>query len=620
MSLSRRWLVVELFILAVIVLAALVLIFFRPSEKTRNLNVLKANLIDYLREADSGGRIVTTRIGEYGSANFGGARQLVDSVFQDVPGTMDWPVEVPDKAFLEFILSFACREDVAPGKVGVRILIDNGKDAEEIFRREIYVRGYQRRLVRLDERIPLERFGGEKANFVFQSFKVGDDVGDVRIIWGNPTIFAEEQTVRPHIILICIDALRRDRVRPYRTDTKLTPALGKLAEDGVVFEHAVAQSPWTLPSVASVLTGLNPSYHGAGKRILLGENLPHEELEEAKKKYGKVFGSGGKVYTISRLEDDVETLADRLRENYLTFMANGNSFISQPSRIINRFHSSADVALHGFELTRRAKEWISAHRDQLFFLYAHYMEPHEWYRMYVEVTGEGRRPEPKLGKRLYDEAVEMADRHVGGLIDHLKEEGLYEASLIIVYADHGEHLWDAAYPTGTGHGNSMLSELLEVPLIVKFPYSEHAGERVKDYVKLTDIFQTICEAADVAVEDTLREETVSLRSHVENPGSIPENEIFTEFMLYKDEKIAVQLGEYRLVYIYSSDEKYLLNAETNEVLDEGVSEEVGAVYERLDASLQAYIKAAKEGRKRRARSMKMSEEEAGRLDQIGYVK
>jgi choline-sulfatase len=76
-------------------------------------------------------------------------------------------------------------------------------------------------------------------------------------------ISAEAPDERPNIILVTVDTLRADHVESYGYERATTPALASLASKGIVYERAIAQAPWTLPSMASLHTGLYPAEHGA---------------------------------------------------------------------------------------------------------------------------------------------------------------------------------------------------------------------------------------------------------------------------------------------------------------------------------------------------------------------
>ena len=487
------------------------------------------------------------------------------------------------------------------------------------------VRPSESGLVFVEESISLERFAGGEVTLKFGCEVPGGEMEGVSIVWGNPVVLARQACERPNIVLICIDTLRTDRVGAYNAESELTPVLDALAADGVVFEQAVTQSPWTLPSVSTVLTGLFPSMHGGGKRVLLAEKPREEEYAELQSRHGLVVMRNGNAYGLGRLRGKFVTLPEVVGSRYVTHVVNGNAFLSENVNIINRFHGCDDGALHGNVLSRDAASWLDSHGDSLFFLYAHYMEPHQWYDYYADLdpsvkeTGEYDR---ETGWRAYDEMVRIGDRCVGDrcvgdLLDHLKRLGLYDDALIVFYSDHGEMLWDDG-STMFGHGNTLRHQLLRVPLIVKFPRGEHAGLLVSGRVMLRDIFDTIAREARVPLDLPDNWQGESLRSLAERKYAGDEREIFSEFKLFGGESIAVQQGRFKLVLDLDDGRTSLMEAGSDKPLDAGASEEYALAAERLGGLLERYFKLAeKEGA--RPKLIEADEEERERLRQLGYI-
>ena len=93
---------------------------------------------------------------------------------------------------------------------------------------------------------------------------------------GAGTTVDLKATERPSVLLITLDTTRADHLGPYWADNVETPALSRLADNGIVFEHAVATTPVTAPAHASLLTGLHPPHHGVRNNSThyLPEDLP----------------------------------------------------------------------------------------------------------------------------------------------------------------------------------------------------------------------------------------------------------------------------------------------------------------------------------------------------------
>jgi choline-sulfatase len=269
----------------------------------------------------------------------------------------------------------------------------------------------------------------------------------------------DEAPVRPPVVLISIDTLRSDRLGAYGYRGAATPNIDALAADGILFEHAFSHVPMTLPSHASILTGLLPAHHG-------------------------VRDNAGFV-----LDDRTPTLASILKANgYATGGAVSAYVLRASTRVANGF-DDYDDAIPFFEgaptgnLARRgdktvaiAQRWISAHAQSPFFAFVHLFEPHAPY-------------EPT-----YDADVVAADRHVGALLDALRSAKLYDDALIVLLSDHGEGLRDHGEAE---HGVLLYREALQVPLIVKLPRNARKGERVSRPVQLVDVLPTIAAVTQV---------------------------------------------------------------------------------------------------------------------------
>jgi arylsulfatase A-like enzyme/thioredoxin-like negative regulator of GroEL len=257
---------------------------------------------------------------------------------------------------------------------------------------------------------------------------------------------ARETPVDTPVFLISIDTLRSDRIR-----ADLTPNIVALAHDGVTFERAFSHVPQTLPSHATMLTGLVPSH--AGVRDNIGYTLAANvaTLPALLKANGYATGAAVSSYVLRRS----------------TGIANGFDFFDDHLE-----GQAVDVtAERGGERTAAAlTQWLDAQQSRKLFAFLHLYEPHA----------------PYPGG--YDADVSRADKIVGDFLAHLKQRGFYDNALIVLVSDHGEGLGDHGEPD---HGVFVYREAIQVPLIVKLPRRERAGERVQALAALSDVTPTI---------------------------------------------------------------------------------------------------------------------------------
>jgi arylsulfatase A-like enzyme len=301
----------------------------------------------------------------------------------------------------------------------------------------------------------------------------------------------ERERRRPPIVVYLIDALRADHVGAYGYARPTTPHIDAFAQDATLFEHAVAQSPWTRPSVISLFTGLFPQTHGINGR------------EEA-------------------VSHDLLLLPERLRQigyRTLAVVTNGNVSPAFGMRrgfdTFEQLRELPTVEIH--QLSDRVNEvvfpWLEDLRDgEPFFLYLHTTDPHWPYtprppfrqRFAPDVddpaVGTKRplrqpfrieRPTPRLLRDvlgLYDAEIAFNDESFGALIEKLHELDLYARSLIVLVSDHGEGFYDHG---SWRHGTSVFDEEIRIPFVVKFPEDLGRGARVERVARHVDLLPTL---------------------------------------------------------------------------------------------------------------------------------
>jgi arylsulfatase A-like enzyme/tetratricopeptide (TPR) repeat protein len=269
---------------------------------------------------------------------------------------------------------------------------------------------------------------------------------------------------RPNLLLITLDTTRADHLGAYGDARAETPALDRLARDGVLFERAVTAAPTTLPAHVSVMTGLYPFAHG-------------------------VRNNG--AFTLAA---DVPTLASVTHDaGYRTA-----AFVS--AFVLDRRYGLArgfDVYDDRFELERRgdataaaASAWLgdvhAAAPSTPFFLWIHLYDPHDPYDP----------PSPlreAFADRPYDGEIAFADRAVGALLARLDALGLSSSTLVAVIGDHGESLGEHGEAT---HGMFIYEAAVRVPLIVRWPGRLTPGTRLRPLVRSIDLAPTLLEAID----------------------------------------------------------------------------------------------------------------------------
>jgi len=268
-----------------------------------------------------------------------------------------------------------------------------------------------------------------------------------------------------NVVLISMDTTRADHVGCYGYEYVRTPALDRLAAEGVRCATAITPSPSTLPAHCSLHTGLDPHHHGA------------------------------RANGTFRLEEDVTTLAERLRDSGYKTGAVVSAFVLDSRFGLSQGFDSYDDDLskgikyspHMFrerpaELTNEhAIAWLRENAGEKFFLWIHYFDPHAVYLP----------PEPyrtEYAGHLYDGEIAYVDTNIGAFMSELHNLGIADKTLTVVTSDHGEGLGDHGEQT---HSLLLYDSTLHVPLIFHSPPHLPGGHVIEREVSLIDVMPTV---------------------------------------------------------------------------------------------------------------------------------
>jgi arylsulfatase A-like enzyme/Flp pilus assembly protein TadD len=285
-----------------------------------------------------------------------------------------------------------------------------------------------------------------------------------------PLMSSEMDTdARENLLLITIDTLRADRLSCYDSTHVRTPNIDSLAQKGVLFSRAFANTPTTLPSHASILLGITPLRHGVHDNYNF---VVHEELltlAEHLKNHGY---STGAIIGAHPLDSRFG-----LNQGFDTYDDDYNRLSSQ--KFAHGERPADDV-------TRKAIDWLKG-RESPWFLWTHFYDPHDPYEP----------PEPfktEFRDRPYDGEAAFVDAELGKLLDHMKAKNLLKNTLIVLTSDHGESLEEHGEKT---HGYFAYNSTIWVPLIIAKP--DGSPRRVEQYVSHIDIFPTACDALSIPI-------------------------------------------------------------------------------------------------------------------------
>jgi arylsulfatase A-like enzyme/thioredoxin-like negative regulator of GroEL len=395
----------------------------------------------------------------------------------------------------------------------------------------------------------------------------GAAVGTALAAMGGWRYARASAPVNGPIVVISVDTLRADHLSAYGYRKLGTPAIDRLANDGIVFERAYSHAPLTLPAHVALLTGKLPFETGvrddAGFVVKAGERLLPQMLRERGYATGAVVSS----YLLRR-ETGIAQGFDFFDGDLPARAAGSAPWIRSAGTLVN------DARRDGADSERIAERWLDSIGTSRALLFLHLNDTHQ---PYARATAPANR-DP------YDAAVGYVDTIVARLIAYLKSHQLYDRSTIVLLSDHGEGLGDHGDPE---HGIFLYDEAIHIPLIVKQEGNLGAGRRVGDAVQQIDLVPTILDLVKAPLPGSLRGQ--SLKPLLDGSERLPDRPIYSEtlhgvFAFGWSGVTAVTQGGYR--YIKAPDEElYDLDGDPHET--ESVVVVSPAVAKRLKDTLES---------------------------------
>lgn len=326
-----------------------------------------------------------------------------------------------------------------------------------------------------------------------------------------------EATPHNNIVLIVMDTVRADHLSCYGYPRLTTPNLSRLAAGGVLFEQAVAPTSWTLPSLASMFTGLLPHQHGAtwqhamaSQPRTLAEILKAHGYETAGFSANASFGLAG--WGLDQGFDLYSDAHDWLRHNLAATFA-GQSIYQALFREFVSFNEFD--ALNAEQIDRQVFAWLQHRSARPYFLFINYMDAHSPYVPPAPYDHHfGRIPKPVLRRLVYsmkdgrfgrplsrreqqdvidgyDNSLYFLDEQIARLLAVLRVTPGAARTFVLVAGDHGEGFGEH----GTyDHGWNLNRDVLHVPLLINGP-GVPSARRVGGAVPLQELFPTVLELA-----------------------------------------------------------------------------------------------------------------------------
>jgi len=427
------------------------------------------------------------------------------------PSRLTFHARIPPDARLRFGVAVAGQGKRDDAAAGVRFAIE--VDGREVFTR--VVNPARRRSDRrwLDADVPLPA-RDDAVEIALRTERDGEGPrlagtpgwSPLRIVRETAHDRQPASPAAPSVLVLMVDTLRADQLGCYGASPSLTPNVDRLAAGGLVFDDMIAAASWTMPSVATYLTGLYPRSHGVrgpnpGTNALAVDRAPDPGfLSDALVTLPQVAERAG-ITTVGVSANPLIARATNLTRGFETFVEGGWE------RERNTWVAAVDV-------NATFLRWLRRNGRHRFLAYIHYMEPHDPYTpsaagrpvappgMPTElVAGEveqvsqkiragqhGLLPAAQLAylRALYALEVRDWDATLGDLLAGLDAAGVRDSTVVVVVGDHGEEFQEHGQ---LKHRIHLYDELLHVPFIVAGP-GVGAG-RVRDQVQGVDVFPTL---------------------------------------------------------------------------------------------------------------------------------
>ncbi|MFP6665171.1 MAG: sulfatase [Deltaproteobacteria bacterium] len=453
----------------------------------------------------------------------------------NIPAAVSYPLTIPAAATLRFGVTasanaFMVESPDLARPVTVRVVFTDEAGEHELYRRafDLKERPADRRW--FEESIDLAALAGHTGTIRFETSSKAEDKSKITLVyWSTPRIKARQSgPAAPNLLFVTIDCLRADHVGSYGYASPTTPALDKLASEGLLFENAFANAPMTLPSVPQIFTS-------------------------------QLFPSREEPLLTAPISEAGIASAAFVNNAWIPLWLSQGTHADPPGT----FDRLVSGEFNARKITEHALAWLDENSGERFALYLHYLDAHtpyrppaKWVELFADPTYQGpigsefrdekgaasgkyNKSDQKKILALYDAGIRYIDEQLGRVLDELRASGRLDETLVVITADHGEEFWDHG---SFFHGQSLYDELLHIPLIVRLPGKNQSSMRVGRLARGIDIAPSILDWMNLPAPPSFTGEKLGRRLN-----AAPADLIATATQAQFPTRFAIRRGERKII-------------------------------------------------------------------------
>ncbi len=336
-----------------------------------------------------------------------------------------------------------------------------------------------------------------------------------------------------NLLWVVIDDLKAGHLGYAGYQRDVTPETDDLARSGVYFQTCITQAPWSLPSYASMLSSRYPC------ELVLGDAyLKHVrgQTDVARSRDPARMPEFNTHWYVP-VPHDTPLMAELLEDRgFITAAWVNNAWLSPGKYGLERGFShyfdgvgNQSPYTPADELACKAIKWIQEHKNERWFAFVQFMDPHKPYRDHGQNS---------LGKRyidLYDAEIRSADKALGSLVRTLHKLGLKKRTVVVLSSDHGEGVFEDDSDF-VGHGGGVLPEIVHVPLVIRWPRGPK-GHEVKALCRNLDIMPTLLDLLGIPAPDGIKGR--SLVNEAKNEAGQSDQPAFTMGVFKGPEQVSL---------------------------------------------------------------------------------